>query len=95
MLLEKKEDSQKTFSRVIEIFGAYQELNIQLCMVVALAGLERFNESMPLLQQLAQRDIKGARRCLPDLELLSSAPQASDEMRRFFEEAKKMLGETQ
>ena len=91
LLLEKKEDAKKTFSRVIETFGAHQELNIQDCMVVALAGLERFNEAIPLLQRLAGKDKKKAKECIPDLELLSSAAQASEGMRQFLEEARKIL----
>jgi tetratricopeptide (TPR) repeat protein len=92
--LEKKEQARQYFTKVVEFCDSTQEINSRLNNVIALVGLQRFDEALQLLKQLAEKFTIGpvmAKDCLSDLELLASAPHPPEGSQQFLERAREIL----
>jgi len=93
--LEKKEQARQYFTKVVELCNSTQEINSQLNNVIALVGLQRFDEALQLLKQLAEKFTIGpvrAKDWLSDLKLLASAPHPPEGSQQFLERAQEILG---
>jgi len=86
--------AQQYFTEVVEFCNRTQRIGSQLNKVIALSGLQRFDEALQLLKQLAEKFTIGpvmAKGLLSDLELLASAPQAPEGMQQFLQKAREIL----
>jgi tetratricopeptide (TPR) repeat protein len=92
--LEKEEQARHYFTKVVEFCNSTQEINSRLNNVIALLGLQRFDEALQLLKQLAEKFTIGpvmAKDCLSDLKLLASAPHPPEGSQQFLERAREIL----
>jgi tetratricopeptide (TPR) repeat protein len=95
LYLEKEEPARQYFTKVFEFCNRTQRIESQLYKVTALLGLQRFDEALQLLKQLAEKFTIGpvmAKDCLSDLELLASAPHPPEGSQQFLERAREILG---
>ncbi|MCK4734298.1 MAG: tetratricopeptide repeat protein [Methanophagales archaeon] len=93
--LEKEEQARQYFTKVVEFCDSNKRIESQLHKVIALFGLQSFDEALKLLKQLAEKFTIGpvmAKDCLSDLELLASAPHPPEGIQQFLERAQEILG---
>ena len=97
LLLRQEKNAQacQCFSEIMRFWKVNQGIEGQLNKVIALSGLQQFDEAEHLLKQLVEKsaiDPQTAKYFLPDLELIASAPQPPEGIQEFLARVREILG---
>ena len=92
--LKKDEQARELFLEVVEYWATDLIVESRLDRIIALAGLQRFDDAQQLLEHLVSKralDLAMGEDLLSDLELLASVPQVPEGVRNFVEHARRTL----